>query len=229
MDYNFFESVKKQRTKSNPITLVLLAATTAFLGLFVLLIAYTIWNNHSMQQEIDRIKDDMSTEAYLAAQAEAEQIQTELNKLNNDVEYLEWFTQYADASHTVNKDLLDTLKQAIPRRLSFINVTIEDHAMKISGEGNDLITIAQFEYNLRQTALFEGPIISTINEVKQLTTTGATSRTYYQFNLELTIKGTEYPAVSVPAEGEEAAAEGEADGNNEAAGTADDQNGGEVE
>lgn len=180
-DFNFFSSYIKVRKNSKiKNTYVLVTATS--LALFFGGTFY--WSNTT----INSVKEDIQQmEEYLQSNKVLEDVQ-ELNEKKRKIDIM---SMYYDLALKVNRkitkvdrlgtDVLSKISDSLPEDISFKMISMDIENIQIEGMSENRVSIAELQYNLKETGLFQQ--VHVIEIAKESNETDS-----YVFALKCTLK-----------------------------------------
>ena len=164
MDINFFEPIRKNKKKTNFAGLMVFALVTSVLILLILFYASKKMKYISLEKELDEINTTMDDPNFQKQLGSVSKKEEELNDISEKYEYLLTLSSGIQGYHTVREKVIKTLAKGSTKSLYLNVVTITGNQLTMEGYATSVPDIAQFEYNLNHSGLFENIVVNTLKE-----------------------------------------------------------------
>ncbi|RDY20663.1 pilus assembly protein PilM [Criibacterium bergeronii] len=174
---NFIQSKidKKAEKKETLYSLIALALIlVVVLGVFL----YNFLSIRMLKTSIANYQTELSNPERIAKAKEVEEQTEILNTINRDKSFLNAVDYSLRTVDTASRTLFDTVRNSMSENLYFTNVSIDNAKISIDGNSSDKMSIGQFEYNIRQTGVFNNIYIDSISKQGE-------NPPYYSFKMTL--------------------------------------------
>lgn len=186
-DFNFFSPyIEIKRTSKSKRRYVL---ATTFIGLAIVGSTY-LWTDYRMVKIIDEISQNQE---YLKSNKVINNIQ-DLNEKKRKIGLLDdYFHIVSDAKVGISRldklgtELLEKVTDCIPKDISFDMISIDLHDMQVQGSSPNRLSVAEFQFNLKETGEFAA--VHVLDITKSSTDEDETEE--YVFVLKCTLKDVE--------------------------------------
>lgn len=185
MELNFFEpfltSRKENKIKKDLIPFIILGVV------LVLIIAYTVYSFISvmfLQKSIDNIENELNKPNMISKIREVEEKEQQIKEIKSEKAFLEAVDSGINGIDTVTKSLMELVAGNVTNDLYLSEMSVNLKEISLSGLGKTRLEIAQFEYNLRATRLFENIYVENIRYNEE--------QDAYEFNMKMSAKSDIY-------------------------------------
>ncbi len=177
-DFNFFQPYIKEPERTNLKRLAVISAATVIGFAIIIYPIFTYMELRAVEAELLQLKEVVESSENLDRIQAIESKNEQLTVLLADQSFLSEIDGEMQAKEKVNDLLFRELLFNIPDGIYFQTVSVDNQNVAIRGQANERLTIAQMEYQLRQSKSFDQVFVSDI--------TGAEDK--YAFSLTFAIK-----------------------------------------
>lgn len=178
-DFNFFQVESyDEKEKSNKKNYIL--ATAGILVFFMVLTSgYKLVKTFKLNKEIKAMESYINSKENIEKLKEAERQQDKLKILEQYKQKVSPIADFIESSGNINSYLINNIYISIPKDVYFKSINMDNNNIQIQGQGSRREDIAEFQYNLKDTNLFENIFVSNISQ---------SEGGKYIFNLKCTLK-----------------------------------------
>jgi hypothetical protein len=166
LDYNFFERLDSDKgggPSGDSAKTGIIAALVLGVGFLLYTYGSTVIEYQRNQSLKTSLENNLASHQYITELARVEDLDVQLGEVRgaqNVLANMYWSTLNAD---TAKLALLERISSEVPMGLSVSGIQVHSRNVSLRGQGISLMTIAQYEHNLRNTGWFDNIVISSIH------------------------------------------------------------------
>lgn len=163
-DFNFFEPYLASNRGISPKRILIISVCILTTLAIIIYPFYLSYNIKTIQKEIDE------NTAFISSSETKEKVnlinkkRKILQEIKEDAEFLTDLKSRLAKIDIINDKLIKNLTAEMPKLVFLNNLTIENKKIQITATSSNRVSIAQLEYNLRNSQYFDDVFISAILE-----------------------------------------------------------------
>lgn len=188
-NFNFFRGYGKQHKKvsaNRNIIALAMAAIVIFMGAFY---GYNLYQMGKLKKEMADMQAFMNEPANLAKYKKYEIAKKQLAILTTYHDGVSKINKAIDDHSQIGTEMIDQLQMAMPADLTIQNINLANGSITMQGFCTKRETVAEFQYNLKETGLFDKVFVGTIDKFSSFDGVTAVEGEYFTFNVRGDIKG----------------------------------------
>jgi len=159
MEQNFFESVRIQKKRTNPVRLIVILVIIAGFGYLLFGAANNFVTYRNLSSELNVLRADTTDHNQIVGQlAEA---QRELSLRNLQLSALATGDVFARENRVVTSDMLLWIEYLTPSPISIQSTSVASRALQLECMAERFYVVAQFQESFRTSDVFTSPLVHT--------------------------------------------------------------------
>ncbi|MBK1810494.1 PilN domain-containing protein [Clostridium sp. YIM B02505] len=182
-DFNFFAPYqgKQKQVVNKKIYIYTISAVV-----LIFILGTLIWNSVNIyitNKQIEKYKADINSPKLQAKITEANDINKKSQILSKYDVAIDSINNDIAKKNVVSSDILDKINLAVPKEVSFNNISLDESNISFNGQSKNRQAIGELQHNLKGLDIFE---VVQVNSI-----TGDEADSNYKFDLKCTLKDVE--------------------------------------
>lgn len=165
-DINFFSAYqgKKQDIKEKQSNLVMYIVAGLVMLFVIISFSYFQVGIYLNEKKITEVEEKMAAPEHQKQLAISKDLNSKISSVNQYISQVDTITKSVESRKVVSPEILDDIQDAVPDEIIFINYTISNTSITISGKSPSINSVAQMQHNFRNLERVQDTYVSTVAE-----------------------------------------------------------------